>query len=185
MYANKNKCGNRSVLQPTTQKLLTAIYTVAFAIVAERIQRYGWLHRPPLTTKTRNENASNNNRRLASCFKLYNYNSSYYIFPPIKAALCTKQELRRGLQGNRRQKTRAINGSRTDPRIGSGGVRNLMGRVWSGRVGFGQVGSDWVGSVHPDPARPASNDPTRKNTRKIRLVIGDLGTGYGRAGYTP
>ena len=57
-------------------------------------------------------------------------------------------------------------------RVGSGGVRNLTGRVWrflkshgSGlevfeisRVGSGRVGSGRVGSGHPDSTRPAGSD---------------------------
>ena len=73
---------------------------------------------------------------------------------------------------------RAFRGSRSDPRVGSGCFQNLAGRVGSGRVGSGrvrkshgpsQVGSGGVGNItsrvgsgHPDPARPASSDPTHK-----------------------
>ena len=41
-------------------------------------------------------------------------------------------------------------------RLGSGGVRNLTGRIGSGRIGSGRsgrVGSDRVGQSHPDTIR--------------------------------
>ena len=45
-------------------------------------------------------------------------------------------------------------------RVGSGGVRNLTGRVGPGRVGSAGFQKSWNGPGHPDPIRPSRSTPS-------------------------